>query len=79
MKLRTRGETHSDLVKLAEFQRAVAVDGWPDVLAVLAVFDQLQLPDTADVSQSGLDLCHVQHLERKLTEIQDPHTIISPL
>lgn len=52
-------KTHSNLVELAKVQCAVAVDGRPDVLAVIAVFDQLQLPHTADVSEPGLDLRHV--------------------
>lgn len=56
------GTTHGDLVKLSELQRSVSVDGGSDVLAVVAVFHGLQLPDAAHVGQSGLNLCHVQHL-----------------
>lgn len=64
--LRNRGETHSDLVKLAEVQRPVVVDGRPNVLAVFAVFHQFQLTHTADVRKPGLDLCHVQDLEGRM-------------
>lgn len=55
--------THGYLVKLSKLQRAVSVDGRPDVLAVVAVLHQLQLPDTAHVGQPRLDLSHVQHLQ----------------
>lgn len=60
---RKRGDTHSDLVKLAKVECAIAVDGRSDVLAVFTVFDQFQLSDTANVRESGLDLRHVQDLE----------------
>ena len=59
--------THGDLVELAEIQRAVAVDGRPDVLAVLAALHRLHLPHTADIGQPGLDLRHVQHLRHRHT------------
>lgn len=66
--MRSRGATHRDLVKLAKLQCAVVVDGWPDALAVLTIFDEFQLPDTADVSQACLDLRHVQDLQGQLAE-----------
>lgn len=59
-----RGDvSHSDLVELAELQRAVAVDSRSDVLAVVAVFHRFQLTHAAHVGQARLDLCHVQHLQ----------------
>ena len=51
--------THGYLVKLPKLQCAVAVDGRPDVLAVVAVLHQLQLTHTAHVGQPRLDLRHV--------------------
>lgn len=65
--LRGLGETHSDLIELAEFQRAVVVDGRPDVFAVFTISDHFQLPHTADICKPGLDLCHVQDLEGEMS------------
>lgn len=63
--VKQREEAHRDLVELSKIQSAVSVDGGPDVLAVLAVFDQLQLSNAAHVGEPRLDLCHVQNLEGK--------------
>lgn len=65
--LRSLGETHCDLIELAEFQRAVVVDGRPNVFTVFTISDHFQLPHTADVRKPGLDLCHVQDLEGEIS------------
>lgn len=54
--------TYTDFIELPKIQRAVAVDGGPDVLAVVAALHHLQLPHAAHVGEPCLDLCHVWHL-----------------
>lgn len=54
--------THIDLVKLSKVHGLEAVNGWTKVLAVGAGLDDLQLPHTGHVRQTGLDLTHVWNL-----------------
>lgn len=56
------GRTYTDFIKFPKFQGAVSVNGWPYILAVLAVLHHLQLPHAAHVCKPCLDLCHIQHL-----------------
>ena len=59
--------THEDLVEGGKLQRAVHVNGRPDVLHVVAVLHLVQLLDTRHVRETRLDLGQIRHLQPKQT------------
>lgn len=60
----THTQTYGNLIETAKLESGVSVYRWSDVLTVVGVFHNLQLPHAGHIGQSRLDLCHVRYLER---------------
>src|SRR4029079_9717971 len=73
-----------DVIKNSKLQSLVAINRWSNICAVFAPLDFLQLPDTTNISMSGLDFvkagyCVVLSKCLQLMQKEQPSTQLSPI